>query len=376
MPRFFAATTAALALISLAAIPAPARGAVFDVTVGGPGIIAYNPPFVSGAQPGDQVVFTFKQKNHTVTRSTFDNPCSPAPGGFDTGFIPVGADVTEGFPTQVLQITDTNPIWVYCRQSGHCQQGMVFAVNPGDQFAAFQAAANASGSTTTSAAATTTSEVATTTPSVVTVTETITVGDGNTVTTTYGSYPGSVQPTSASSNNHLVVVGGQDLLYNPSNITTQPGDTITFQFMVKNHTVTQSSFAEPCRRLTDTSTTGQVGFDSGFMPVSANATQFPTFTITVNDTAPMWAYCRQANHCGQGMVFSANAIESGPNNFAAFKQRAMQLNGTSASSSPTSTASGSSSSSSSAALSIHGLTGAGAGASLGLVSLLFGLLLQ
>ena len=166
------------------------------------------------------------------------------------------------------------------------------SVNPGDRFAAFQAAANASGSTTTTAAATTTSEVATTTPSVVTVTETITVADGSTVTTTYGSYPGSVQPTSGSSTNHLVVVGGQNLVYNPSNITAQPGDTITFQFMVKNHTATQSSFAEPCRRLSDTSTTGQVGFDSGFMPVDAGATQFPTYTITVNDTAPIWAYCR------------------------------------------------------------------------------------
>ena len=74
------------------------------------------------------------------------------------------------------------------------------------------------------------------------------------------------------------------------------------------------------------------------------------------------------------MVFSVNAIETGPNNFAAFKARAMQLNGTSATSSPTSTASGSSSSDS-GALSIHGFTSAGASVSLGLVSLLLGLFL-
>ena len=44
MSRFFAATTAALALASLAAIPA--RGAVWNVTVGGPGILRYDPQFV------------------------------------------------------------------------------------------------------------------------------------------------------------------------------------------------------------------------------------------------------------------------------------------------------------------------------------------
>lgn len=64
------------------------------------------------------------------------------------------------------------------------------------------------------------------------------------------------------------------------------------------------------------------------MPVAADATSFPTYTIQVNDTTPIWAYCRQTGHCGQGMVFAANAVESGPNNFEAFLARAEQINGT------------------------------------------------
>ena len=40
-------------------------------------------------------------------------------------------------------------------------------------------------------------------------------------------------------------------------------DTVTFQFRQTNHTVTQSTFAEPCVSLTETSTSGEVGFDSG-----------------------------------------------------------------------------------------------------------------
>ena len=152
---------------------------------------------------------------------------------------------------------------------------MVFAVNPGDKFSQFQAAALASGNASTTA---------TSSASVVTVTATVTVSDGDIVTTTYGSYPGSAEPTSLTSTDHKIVVGGDGIIaFNPSNIEAQPGDTITFEFHQKNHTATQSSFNTPCIALSKTSTTGQVGFDSGFMPVGENATTFPTFTVQVND---------------------------------------------------------------------------------------------
>jgi len=139
---------------------------------------------------------------------------------------------------------------------------MVFAINPGTQFAAFQAAAMGNSTTSSSSAATATA-TATAPSGVVTVTATVTVGSGQTVTTTYGSYPGSAAPTSGTSTDHKVVVGGSTVTYTPSNITAQVGDTVTFQFMQKNHTATQSTFADPCRALTLTSTSGQVGFDSG-----------------------------------------------------------------------------------------------------------------
>ena len=75
------------------------------------------------------------------------------------------------------------------------------------------------------------------------------------------------------------------------------------------------------------------------MPVATNATAFPTYTIQVNDTTPIWAYCRQTGHCGQGMVFAANAVESGPNTFEAFQARAEQINGTSSNSTSSTTGS-------------------------------------
>jgi hypothetical protein len=97
---------------------------------------------------------------------------------------------------------------------------------------------------------------------------------------------------------------------------------VTFEFHPKNHTVTQSSFLNPCTSLQQT--TGVAGFKSGFMFVASDATSFPTFQIRINDTAPIWGYCGQTNHCSSGMVFAINAVESGPNNFAAFQQLAKQ----------------------------------------------------
>ncbi|KAJ7349148.1 hypothetical protein DFH08DRAFT_743009 [Mycena albidolilacea] len=303
MPKF--STLVAISCLSLAVIPI-ARSAVINVTVGGTGVIAYTPNQVT-ANVGDVIQFVFKQKNHTITRSTLASPCSPlvGAGAFDSGFVPVDAAATDNFRLAQLTVEDTNPIWIYCRQAGHCAQGMVFAVNPGDKFAAFQAAATGSASASAAPSAT----VAPT-----------------------ASAPSSAAPsTTAISNDHLVIVGGTaGNIYTPSNITAQPGDTVTFQFHQKNHTVTASSFQDPCRALSLTSTSGQLGFDSGFMAVSPNATDFPTYTIQINDTQPIWAYCRQAGHCGTGMVFSVNAVESGPNNFAAFQAKAIQLNGTAA----------------------------------------------
>ncbi|KAH7085192.1 hypothetical protein BKA63DRAFT_402001 [Paraphoma chrysanthemicola] len=130
---------------------------------------------------------------------------------------------------------------------------------------------------------------------------------------------------------HTVVVGGlkpvatgmaPSLLYNPESITAAVGDMVMFVFMQKNHTATQSTFAEPCRKM-------EGGMDSGFM---ANPEGKPgvTWNMTVETTEPLWFYCKQQNgiHCGKGMVMSVNAATSGDKTMAAFKQLAIGTNGT------------------------------------------------
>jgi plastocyanin len=96
------------------------------------------------------------------------------------------------------------------------------------------------------------------------VTQTVTLG-ASTWTTTYGSAPGSAAPTpNPEPVVHVVIVGENGgLTYNPPSVQAAPRDIISFQFKSKNHTITQSSFDNPCRKVEFTSTSGQIGFDSG-----------------------------------------------------------------------------------------------------------------
>lgn len=61
---------------------------------------------------------------------------------------------------------------------------------------------------------------------------------------------------------HDVSVGvGAKAAYSPDSVVAAVGDVVRFNFNPKNHTATQSTFANPC--LAIQKTTGVVGFDSG-----------------------------------------------------------------------------------------------------------------
>jgi plastocyanin len=330
---------------------------VIDIQVGGDGGALVFVPEAVAADPGDQVVYHFNPKNHTVTQSSFAGPCTHKDGGVDSGFHPVGVDVAVADrPTFTILVNDTQPIWVFCGQAGgtpnsHCGAGMVNAINCGldgapNSFTNFKKAALAvgeqlkAGGSQNPPSSTWTADYGTVTippaPSPSLVTDTITLGS-DIWTTTYSSYPNSPAPTpvSPTGNTIEVIVGGPNgnLSFTPNRVTAAPRDTIKFTFQVKNHTVTQSSFSAPCMPLTDKTTGQRIGFDSGYFPVAAGTTDFPTWSITINDTAPIWAYCAQANHCGAGMVFAVNSDETSGRNFAAYQSLAKTLNGTSSSNS-------------------------------------------
>jgi len=97
--------------------------------------LTYNPPNIT-ASTGDIVTFVFTSKNHTVTQSTFATPCTqltntsvtPNIVGISSGYVSATGNITE-FPTWSFSLTDTKPLWFFCLQANHCQQGMVFSIN-------------------------------------------------------------------------------------------------------------------------------------------------------------------------------------------------------------------------------------------------------
>lgn len=106
---------------------------------------------------------------------------------------------------------------------------------------------------------------------------------------------------------HVVKVGSANgtLAFSPNNIAVPVGDMVQFQFAPANHTVTQSTFDQPCVPINNINSS-IAGIFSGFMAVAATATTTPTYTIIVNNTTPVWLYCSQGKHCQAGMTMVIN----------------------------------------------------------------------
>jgi plastocyanin len=96
---------------------------------------------------------------------------------------------------------------------------------------------------------------------------------------------------------HVVKVGGNngELTFDPNSLRAAQGDTVTFKFWPKNHSVAQAAFASPCQPLDN-------GFWSGYHATS-NGVAEDSFQITIsNASRPLWYYCTQGQHCQRGMV--------------------------------------------------------------------------
>jgi len=130
-------------------IPLPSATSTSNhvVAVGGGNNLFFSPNTLTGVNMNDTVTFVFMPPfNHSVSQSTFSDPCTLANGGFNSGLQLPGNEFT-------ITITNASaPIWVYCEQTAplkHCGMGMVFAINPpstGNTFSNFQSAASALGS--------------------------------------------------------------------------------------------------------------------------------------------------------------------------------------------------------------------------------------
>ena len=154
----------------------------------------------------------------------------------------------------------------------------------------------------------------------VTVTQTVTAGAAATEVANTVIEAGATGTVAGTGATHEVTVGGeQGLSFFPQEVSAQVGDMIIFTFYAQNHTVTQSTFDTPCAAM-------EGGMDSGFMANPDNSIDPPPqVAMQVMTQDPLWMYCAQGNHCGQGMAFSINPNQE--KTHAQFQANAIAQNG-------------------------------------------------
>lgn len=242
---------------------------------------------------GDIVEYNFLAKSHSLTQSEFLTPCTYN-GGFDTGLNQVNPQNVSGLFVIPFEVKTTTPQWFYCKQQGppnHCGKGMVFGLNPRSEAQMGQFIANAKAQN-----GNLTSTIAATAPA--------------TTTTTYANIA-----TGVAASIPTVTVGlgnGKTLRFDPPYLPyVAPGSKIHFDFRAANHTLTESSFENPCTKL-DSASAIDTGF-SNFNPMDVPGLK--SFELEVTGSESRYFYCKQAiktpkSHCGKGMVFGVNVDEA------------------------------------------------------------------
>ena len=109
-----------------------------SVTVASKGKLIFEPNKID-AHVGDVIRFSFLALNHTLTQSSFSEPCTNL-GGFSTGFNQFNPMNVSGQFVVEYRVDNVDPQWFFCAQTlriSHCHAGMVFALNAGGKLSAF-----------------------------------------------------------------------------------------------------------------------------------------------------------------------------------------------------------------------------------------------
>ncbi|EJD42809.1 hypothetical protein AURDEDRAFT_168053 [Auricularia subglabra TFB-10046 SS5] len=114
-----------LSFLLIISFKAAVFAATVNVTVGDQALV-FKPNTIKAAR-GDIIRFQFIAGVHSVSQSGGANvPCVQLEAGFDSAFV----SAANG--QQVWELTiddDTKPIWFFCKQGAHCQQGMAGVIN-------------------------------------------------------------------------------------------------------------------------------------------------------------------------------------------------------------------------------------------------------
>ncbi|KAF1810346.1 hypothetical protein P152DRAFT_369051, partial [Eremomyces bilateralis CBS 781.70] len=89
-------------------------------------------PNVTHAVPGDLLIFRFFPGHHNVASGPFGTPCqsSATGGGIFSGWVDASDKEQGAAQIFVVEVNDTEPLWLYCSTPHHCSNGQVAVVNP------------------------------------------------------------------------------------------------------------------------------------------------------------------------------------------------------------------------------------------------------
>ncbi|KNZ47889.1 hypothetical protein VP01_606g10 [Puccinia sorghi] len=93
---------------------------------------------ISNGQAGDTITFSWlipsyiqnpATGTYSVTQGTYDAPCQPMPGGFDSGPKTTGPESAGQAPTMTFNVKDDKPLYFFSSVGDQCKKGMVLGVN-------------------------------------------------------------------------------------------------------------------------------------------------------------------------------------------------------------------------------------------------------
>jgi len=127
LPFTLAATTASSSTVASSTTSTSPSDPTHTILVGNAnGDLTFSPN-VTTADVNTTLEFHFFPNTHSVAQAAFASPCNGS--GFFSG--PITTTSKDGNATEVFSVVvnNTTPIWFYCGYPGHCEKGMVGAVN-------------------------------------------------------------------------------------------------------------------------------------------------------------------------------------------------------------------------------------------------------
>ncbi|EFQ97675.1 hypothetical protein MGYG_00715 [Nannizzia gypsea CBS 118893] len=127
-------------ILATVAFAGLATAKTVEVVVAENGGLTFTPNKITAAV-NDIVHFKLAKSGHDISSGPFDKPCKPGDNSLYSGKLNEGDEFS-------VNITSTDPIWLYCSVSKHCAKGMVAVINApssGNTIEAYKEAAAGAG---------------------------------------------------------------------------------------------------------------------------------------------------------------------------------------------------------------------------------------